>query len=238
MIADCIYAHLCIFYYSKVHAAFQGVLSPLAKFFCGRCEKGTPSREQSHGAYNVIRRSAATAQRRISYHTRSDMCNSCCQSCCGCQGSLASALANLFDTGCDCSCNNFSCYNCGRNRSSGNCGCNNASAISNGNRSGCSGCGNSCSGQNRSGCWNSCNSCNGWNRSGCWNSCNSCNGWNRSGCWNSCNSCNGWNRSGCGCSDGGFGLNTGGFGSCSSCNACSDAYYARQYALTYCCFCE
>ena len=193
MIADCIYAHLCIFYYSKVHAAFQGVLSPLAKFFCGRCEKGTPSREQSHGAYNVIRRSAATAQRRISYHTRSDMCNSCCQSCCGCQGSLASALANLFDTGCDCSCNNFSCYNCGRNRSSGNCGCNNASAISNGNRS---------------------------------------------GCWNSCNSCNGWNRSGCGCSDGGFGLNTGGFGSCSSCNACSDAYYARQYALTYCCFCE
>ncbi len=136
MIADCIYAHLCIFYYSKVHAAFQGVLSPLAKFFCGRCEKGTPSREQSHGAYNVIRRSAATAQRRISYHTRSDMCNSCCQSCCGCQGSLASALANLFDTGCDCSCNNFSCCNSGRNRSSGNCGCNNASAISNGNRSG------------------------------------------------------------------------------------------------------
>ena len=208
MIADCIYAHLCIFYYSKVHAAFQGVLSPLAKFFCGRCEKGTPSREQSHGAYNVIRRSAATAQRRISYHTRSDMCNSCCQSCCGCQGSLANALANLFDTGCGCCSNN--CCNNGRNRSSGNCGCNNASAFSNGSRSGCSGYGNSC---------------------------NSCNGWNRSGCWNSCNSCSGWNRSGCGCSGSGFGPDTSGFGSCSSCNACSDAYYARQYALTYCCTC-
>lgn len=201
--------HICAFsIIAKYTPPFKGFCPLLQNFFCGRCEKGTPSREQSHGAYNVIRRSAATAQRRISYHTRSDMCNSCCQSCCGCQGSLASALANLFDTGCDCSCNNFSCYNCGRNRSSGNCGCNNASAISNGNRSGGSGCGNSCSGQNRS------------------------------GCWNSCSSCNGWNRSGCGCSDGGFGLNTGGFGSCSSCNACSDAYYARQYALTYCCFCE
>ena len=68
----------------------------------------------------------------------------------------------------------------------------------------------------------------------CATSCNSCS--NSCGC-NSCNSCNGWNRSGCGCSGSGFGPDTSGLGSCSSCNACSDAYYARQYALTYCCTC-
>ena len=79
-----------------------------------------------------------------------------------------------------------------------------------------------------------CNSCNSCNCCGCsalaralnnlFSVANSC-GCN-CGC-NSCNSCNSWNSFGNGSSRSGSG-----FGSCNSQNfCCSDAYYARQYAL-------
>ena len=164
------------------------------------------------------------------------MCNFC-QSRCNCN-SLARTLSNLFSDGC-CSCNQrrnravCDCNNCfdsrsgatSTSRSNGCCSCDNGCNCSQArNGCGCNGCSGRDSCWSRSGC--GCNSC--WSRSGC--GCDSC--CSRSGC--GCNSC--CSRSGCGC-DGGCSLNTNGFASCSTCNACSDAYYARQYGLNLCYTC-
>lgn len=65
--------------------------------------------------------------------------------------------------------------------------------------------------------------------SSCCSGCNLCAS-NRSGCNNGCGNCGT-------CPNGWYNASASGFGSCGSLNACSDAYYARQYALVYnsCC---
>ncbi len=99
---------------------------------------------------------------------------------------------------------------------------------------------------------NSCNSCNSCNCCGCSALARALNNLfdvaNRCGCNCGCNSCGnnfstfgGNNGCNCGCNACNNASSRSGFGSCSSQNCCSDAYYARQYALYSvsgnCCFC-
>ena len=127
---------------------------------------------------------------------------------------------------------NFCCHSC--------CGCQNslARALANLFDTGCG-----CSGNDRNR-WNRCCN-NNANNCGCAGSQSGsgCSGGDRSTSFSGntrsgCNGCNhGRNRSCCPCCDCsgcGFEINTNGFNSCGPCYACSDAYYARQYALAYC----